>query len=107
MKAPVPTCLFYYQTAVQDLQRYCVLYCSAWLLKLHDHNMDTVVAAENERADAKPVEEDENADDDVDATDGAVEKALIETAAKPSKVALGAKQKSSKLRKVTYIATSC
>lgn len=52
------------------------------------------------------MEEDDNADDDVDAPDSAVEKALTETAAKPSKVALGAKQKSSKLRKVIHIANS-
>lgn len=49
------------------------------------------------------MDEDENADDDVDAAEGEIEKALTETAAKPSQVALGAKQKSSKSRKVTCV----
>lgn len=66
-----------------------------------------VAAAENEGADAKPVEEDENAEDDVDAADGEVEKALTETAAKPSKIALGAKKrKSNKAHKVNCVAFS-
>lgn len=58
-------------------------------------------AAENSGADAKPVEEDENAEDDVDATEGAVERALTETAVKPSQVALGAKHRSTKPCKVS------
>lgn len=57
--------------------------------------------SENVGGNAKLIDEDENAEDDVDATDGAVEKALTETAVKPSKVALGAKYKSSKTRKVS------